>query len=355
MSLSSLGIAGAAPATAASAVDSVGLRQALSSDAAALASIAASADSTALVATGLSVPAAALAAAVQTAAGRQGGLSSLFADLESALQSSALPPAVADAAEQLLGLALPIVPPPSAADLRQALAQSGLFFEAQLAAGASTPGGDVKSALLDLELALQAWTGETAPRLVADATVPPPYRGGPLQGQPPAQANLPPDATNAWVGAQLMQSTSRALARTVLLQAASLPRGAKASPEERGPRWRFDIPLDTPAGGAVAQFEISRDDSGPGGGAGREPVWQAHFSIHLEPMGPVQAKVALNGDRVRVTLWADRRDTADALAAQAGDLTKALADEKLTATVNVIPAAPVVAAPSPGVLVDQAL
>jgi len=354
MSLSSaIGpVAGAAPATP---VDAISLGQAPSVDSAAAASsIAAPNAPTTPGAPTVSAPAAALAAAVQAAAGNQDGLASLFADLGAALQSSLLPQAVADAADQLLGLQLPIDPPPTGADLSQALAQSGLFLEANLAASDAAGGPDMKSALLNLEQALEIWAGDAAPHMIAEAALPPPYRGGPLQGQPPAQSMLPPDATMATVGAQLMQATTRAIARTVLLQAASLPRSAKANPADRSQRLQFEIPLNTPGGAAIAPFEISRDDPRPDD-ENREPTWQADFSLHLEPMGPVRAKVALVGDHVRVTLWAERAQTAGNLAAQADDLTRALAAEDLKATVNIIPAALEVPAPSPGRLVDQAL
>ena len=353
MSLSSLGIGGATAATPVSALDP--LRQALSvDDGAAAAPIAPVTEPIGLAPRGVSPPAAALAAAVQDAAGRQGGLTALIADLGAALQSSALPAPVTAAANQLLGLQLPLEPPPTAADLRQALAQSGIFLESQLATAGQAADGDMKSALLNLEQALQTWTGGAASRMAAEAVLPPPYRGGPLLGQPPAQATLPPDATLAMIGAHLMQATTRAIARTVLLQAASLPRNAKAAPGDKGPRWRFDVPLNTAGGGAVAQFEISRDDS-RSGGQDPDPAWEASFSLHLEPMGPVQAKVALSGDRARVTLWAERAETADKLSAQSADLVRALGVEQLVGSVTVIAAAPVVPAPAPGLLVDNAL
>jgi hypothetical protein len=354
MSISSA-IGPAAAAAPAAPVDAVSLGQALGADgAAATSSIAAPNGPAKPGAPTVSAPAAALAAAVQAAAGNQGGMAALFADLGAALQSSSLPEAVADAANQLLGLQLPLEPPPTGADLSQALAQSGLFLEANLASSDGAPTPDMKSALLGLEQALEVWAGDAAPHMIAEAAAPPPYRGGPLQGQPPAQPTLPPDATMATVGAQLMQGTTRAIARTVLLQAASLPRGAKANPANRTPRLQFEIPLNTPGGAAIAPFEISRDDPRPDS-EDQEPVWQAKFALHLEPMGPVQAKVALVGDRVRVTLWAERAQTAGNLAARADDLTRALAAEDLKATVKVIPAAPEAPAPSPGRLVDQAL
>jgi hypothetical protein len=93
-----------------------------------------------------------IAAAIQAAASRQGGLGPLLADLEQAIKTDALPQPLAAVAARVLDgrLSLDGV---SAEGLRQALARSGLFLEASLAAGppadgAPRPGLDLKAALL---------------------------------------------------------------------------------------------------------------------------------------------------------------------------------------------------------------
>lgn len=302
-------------------------------------------------------PATALDAAVQAAASRQGGLATLMTNLEVALQTPGVPAPVLTAATQALGLRLPLDPPPTGADLRQALARSGLFLEAQLAASEALVGPDLKAALLSLDQTLQAWLG-AAPARAATAAPPPapPYRGGPVRGQPPAPSSLPPDTPLEAVGARLTQETGGALARQLLLQAAALPDQARPSdPLAQGPQWLFELPLMTPQGAAVAQFEIARDGGRAAGGGEDQPVWRARFSLHLEPMGPVHAKIALSGDRVRVSLWAEVGETADRLAAQSADLSKALLDDGLAAQVSVAPGAPSAAAAPAGRLVDRAL
>jgi hypothetical protein len=302
-------------------------------------------------------PVLALDAAVQAAAGRQGGLATLMADLEVALQTPGLPAPVLAAATQALGLRLPLDPPPTAADLRQAMAQSGLFLEAQFASPEAPAGLDLKAALLSLDHALQAWLG-AAPARAATAAPPPapPYRGGPVRGQPPAPSSLPPDTPLEAVGARLMQETGGALARQLLLQAAALPDQARPSdPLAQGSQWLFELPLMAPPGAAVAQFEIARDGGHAAGRDEDQAIWRARFSLHLEPMGPVHAKIALSGDRVRVSLWAETGGTADRLAAQSADLSKALLDDGLAAQVSVAPGAPSPAAPPAGRLVDRAL
>lgn len=303
-------------------------------------------------------PVLALEAAVQAAAGRQGGLAPLMADLEVALQTPGLPAAVLAAATQALGFRLPLDPPPTAADLRQAMAQSGLFLEAQLASPEAAAGPDLKAALLSLDQALLAWLGAESAQAATAAPPPaPPFRGGPVRGQAPVAASLAPDTPPEAVGARLMRATGGALARQLLLQAAALPDQPRPTDlAAQGAQWRFELPLMTPQGAAIAQFEIARDGHPAADGEEALPVWRAGFSLHLEPMGPVHGKIALSGERVRVSLWAETGETVDRLAAQSADLSSALLEAGLTAQVNVASGAPSAPPPPPaGRLVDRAL
>jgi hypothetical protein len=309
-------------------------------------------------------PLPALEAAMQDAAGRQGGLASLLADLTLALRTPGLPAPVLAAAAKVLGQPLPLDPAPTGADLRQALAQSGLFLEAQLATPRAPVGADLKAALLQLGQALETWLASAPERstsaAAAAAATPaapapsPPYRGGPVRAQPPAAPSLPPNASAEIVGHRLMQETSAAVARQLLLQAASLAKAPHAQDPASGPQWRFEIPVLTPQGAGVAQFEISRDGRQAAGDDERQPVWRARFSLDAAPMGPVHAKIALTGDQARVTLWAENEDTAARLNARSGDLVEALRGDALSAAVSVFPGAPSVAAPAAGRLVDLA-
>src|SRR5262249_11165532 len=95
--------------------------------------------------------AAALSQAVRVAAVRQSGLAPLFADIAQATvpaDTSALPPSVRDAAEQLLALRPSLAGNLTGDDIKQAFIQSGLFLEARIAAAVnagstpSTHGGD---------------------------------------------------------------------------------------------------------------------------------------------------------------------------------------------------------------------
>ena len=89
-------------------------------------------------------------------------------------------------------------------------------------------------------------------------------------------------------------------------------------------RWNFEIPLATPQGTAVAQFEIARDARSTAPDEAKV-VWRARFTLDMEPMGPVHALIALSGMRTAVTLWAERDASAARLRADAPALAEALA------------------------------
>jgi len=151
---------------------------------------------------------------------------------------------------------------------------------------------------------------------------PPPYRGAPLSAQPPVAASIAPDTPPHESAERLLAATDGALARTTLLQAASLP---DQQPQRIDPtqRWTFEVPFATPQGTSIAQFEVSRD--GQAAKSGRQlPTWRARFSLDVEPMGPVYALVALAGARTSVTLWAERHATAARLNDNAAMLSEAL-------------------------------
>ena len=334
-----------------------------------------------------------LAAAVQSSAARQNGLAPLLADAEVAMKLAGLPEPVRQATERLLALQPTLDETASADMIREALGRSGLFLEARLSAVAdsaasnrrdATPGlaaagataaeffaaappDDLKAALIVLRNVLKTWLaadpkvagsgpaaalktaslpldlraapplapeGATRPdelRLPGAAAPPPPYRGAPPAAQPAAAPSIAPGMTPHEIGKVLLRETDAALARQTLLQAASLPDQAGASPrahDTAGPRWNFEVPFATPQGSAVAQFEIARDGH-QAPAPGMKPAWRARFSLDVEPIGPVHAQIALTGTRAAVTLWAERPETSARLRDSAPQLTDALRQAEL--------------------------
>jgi hypothetical protein len=146
----------------------------------------------------------------------------------------------------------------------------------------------------------------------------------------------------------LQQEAQGALARVQLSQAASVEHAGEAA------RWMFEIPIATPGGAGVAQFEISRDGRGPGSDGSAEPSWRARFSINAAPSGPVHADVLLGKGRARVTLMAEDGAAQASLAAHQDELTEALAAEQgLDVAVRVIGGAPPRPWQPAGQLVDR--
>lgn len=163
-------------------------------------------------------------------------------------------------------------------------------------------------------------------------TPPPPFRGALPSAQPVASPSLAPGQPLATTVHHLLDDTDAAIARQTLLQVASLPDRADPSGnriDPSVPRWNFEIPFATPQGTAMAQFEISRDGGGNEVEAAKR-IWQARFSLNVEPAGPVHALISLTGDRTSVRMWAERPQTAAQLRAGATELSQALNQAELT-------------------------
>ncbi|HJV41238.1 flagellar hook-length control protein FliK [Caulobacter sp.] len=192
-------------------------------------------------------------------------------------------------------------------------------------------------------------------------TPPPPFAGGPLAGQRPTGSDLPPEASAQAIVRRLVKGAGAALARQDLMQIASLPEvhhdpeTGEARPQAG--RLNLEVPFVTPQGVAVAQFEISHDGGGAGGGAVGtvERTYRVRFSIDVEPLGPVHALVTLTGARTRVSLWAERAETIARLRAGEESLGAALRQADLSPDVAVHSGAPPIRDTSVlGHFVDQA-
>ncbi|WP_340643731.1 flagellar hook-length control protein FliK [Phenylobacterium sp.] len=292
-------------------------------------------------------PAQAMAAALRTALTRQSGLAPLMADLNQALRAQALSPPARAAAMQMLAQLMPLDPDVRGADIKRALKTSGLFLEANLAADPETTplGRDLKAALLVLRQALGPAT-----RRPPGATPPPPYGGAPTSAQKAAMPSLPLGASAGALGEALAAETQGALAHLDLLQLASLPDPDRPNDPTR---WMFETPLQTSQGPGVAQFEISRDSEGRAQQEEREPLWRARFSVDFEPVGPIDAQVAFEGDLARVSLWVQRTDAAERLRIAQPMLAQALAAANLQLELVVHSGPPPAPPTGAGRLLDQ--
>jgi Flagellar hook-length control protein FliK len=315
-------------------------------------------------------PSSALTTMVGQAATQQESLAPLLADLAVAVNSPAMPADARATAVQILAVQTPLDADVTAEQLQTATQNSGVFLEASLAAmavnGAAAAPVDVQQ---DLKALLLQLTSELAPfvqaptqaKISTSAQPPrgvavrgssdplePPVGGGPTTGQAAARPSLDPQVHTEALVRTLQQEAQGALARVQLSQAASVEQSGETT------RWMFEVPIATPAGAGVAQFEISRDGRGPGSGGAAEPSWRARFSINAAPSGPVHADVLLGKDRVRVTLMAEDGAAQGALAAHQDELTQALAAEQgPDVAVRVIGGAPSRPRQPAGQLVDR--
>ncbi len=291
-----------------------------------------------------------LASAVSAAAARQDGLSPLLADLAAALNAPAVPSAVKAAIQKVLGFQLATSPPPTPADLRQAVSQSGLFLESRLAAQPNLPPADLKAALGDLGQVLSALAGDRSTQVHAEPVPPPPYPDGPQRGQPAAPSSLPVNVELQAVVGHLQRRVAAAQARQLLQQAASVP--GEAGGARTGP-WLFELPLATPQGAAIAQFEIDADQP-PVADEKPERTWRARFTLDLEGVGPVHAHLALSGDDLKLGLFAEAGETAARLDQDRPRLALALQAEALNPQIAIRPGVPQTATVPAGRFVDNA-
>jgi hypothetical protein len=272
----------------------------------------------------------------------------------SASVPAAMQPVIA-AARQLLALRLDPGTGDgiSAAAIKAALAQSGLIGELALASGqvAMSPGLTVTTALIALRTALKtlidaeaepAPAGSPAAASSSPASAPvsprastpmPPYRGAPTVAQAPTASSLPLNASPRAQADHLLARVDAALARQSLLQIAALPGGSSSAlshSSNETAKLLVDIPLATGQGTAVAQLLIEPDHNPKSGQQGETAsIWRASFSIDVEPIGPVHVRIALSGERTSVTMTAERRASAEQLAAGLPMLQSSLRDAEL--------------------------
>lgn len=308
---------------------------------------------------------------------RQDSLAPLFANLRGLAEGSltlTMPRPVLAAAERVLAHALPAEgPAPSGPALQAALRRSGLFSEAAAGrpAGPAGPAGDLKVALQSLRATLEPLVSAFSPRVPAGAPAPahaatasaesaapppPPRRDGPLAPQPMAERTIPPGESPLTIAATLLGQTDAALDRITLSQFASLPLDGQRpeTGQASQQRWLAEIPLAFQTGTAILPLQIEREPPRRGVAEVTAPVWRVRFALDVEPMGPLQGVVTLQGRSVGVTLWAEREDTCAMLRGAAPGLEAALLHADFGAgSVDVHTGRPQTARPLAGQFLDR--
>jgi hypothetical protein len=211
--------------------------------------------------------------------------------------------------------------------LAAAIAKSGVFLEANLAAHRGPPdprvASDLKTLMLTLHRALQSY-GAKPSSTHSDAAghAPLPTARGPLTTLPAAPATLavldePTQQLN-----ELSRQTDGALARLTTVQISN------SAPDPAVQSMLIDLPVRHEDRAAVLRLKIERDGSRRRDGDGAES-WTVEAAVDLGAIGALHAKVTLVGKRIGVQLRAESPAVVAALSQRADELEAMLAESGL--------------------------
>ncbi len=327
--------------------------------------------------TGATSPRAMAGPLLGPALARQDSLAPLLANLRAVANGAvALTLPRLALADLVLARALPVERKALTGPVLQAAVQtSGLFLEANRAQGApAPPQADLKGALQTLRdhllpLAQAASSPEAgrAGSLPASSAAsaqppggdvaakpPPPRRDGAPVPQPIAEPTLSAGDKPLTVVGTLLEQTQAAIDRITLSQYASLPAEGTRPEAQQGQRWLTEIPLAFHNGAAMLPLQIEREPPRREVDAAAGPLWRVRFALDVEPLGPLQGIVTLQGRSVGVTLWAEREDTSRLLRGASTGLEAALADARFeNRAIDIHTGQPRIAQPTAGQFLDR--
>jgi hypothetical protein len=211
--------------------------------------------------------------------------------------------------------------------LEAAIAKSGVFLEANLAAhrGPVDPrfGSDLKTLMLTLQKALQA-QGAKPSSTHSDAAghAPVPTARGPLTALPSAPATFAVLEESVQQMNELSRQTDGALARLTTLQIAN------SAPDPAVQSMLIDLPVRHEDRAAVLRLRIEHDGSRRRDGDAADS-WTVEAVVDLGAVGALHAKVTLIGKRIGVQLRAQSPAIVAALSQRADELEAMLADSGL--------------------------
>lgn len=233
-------------------------------------------------------------------------LSSLLAHVET------LDPKLGDA---LRNLRLDGLFRPDPGQIASSIRNSGLFLEARLAnlaPGSAPPTGDLKALLNGAKAALPDLSARAAER--ASVASPPAELARMVEGAVERiklqQLASLPDHPGLSITDDRSQSTRLALQIPLAIQGQERPETAMI-----GLMIEHQPHSDRPADVSVDEDDKNATEGFP---------WKVRIAVDLEETGPVQAEIALRGQRIAVTLWAERKSMAEDARAAIGTLHQAL-------------------------------
>lgn len=278
-----------------------------------------------------------LAQALRVALPKSGSLAPLMTGLASLLQttpkqSTDVPPRIVDLARQILAQLPTTEQAATAGGLKQALRDSGVFFENKLApqnlSGGQTILTDLKGLLLRLvndlrgELPAPGQFANARNPVLDNQSVKPnaPYAQSQvitdpkemlqrmMDGQRTVNPNISQPAAAAAAPAMvalqdLAEKADAALARIQTNQIQTLTAENTAKP-----MWAMDIPIRQNDQTNVFSLKIQRDEKERGDKTELHR-WSVWLDFDLEALGPARAVVNVYDRQVSVGLWAERGDT----------------------------------------------
>lgn len=204
----------------------------------------------------------------------------------------------------------------TAAGVKQAVTQSGLFLEAKLAQtlqqsthqqgalplSASIPidfKGGLLSLLVSLLSLIKSTPGTSATLTNAQATNPPPL---PSHTPTAAQATLNQSMNLQQSLTELLRSVESGVARLQLNQLVS------SAPEEEGKRsWVMELPIRSEEHIDLIQLCIEKEKQQQGK---KEAVlWTVTLSLSPKGLGPVQVRVSLVNNIINTSFWSENSKT----------------------------------------------
>ncbi len=140
---------------------------------------------------------------------------------------------------------------------------------------------------------------------------PPPLRGQPVQAQAASTPSLARLALADSALHELRQQTEGSLARLQLNQLASVPDAS-----EPHPSWLLELPLRHQDQVDLFHLRIGREAAGSADADVADRPWVVNLAFDLPGLGPVQARVAIQGEQVSTTFWAEQAGTTQAFHSQ---------------------------------------
>jgi hypothetical protein len=212
--------------------------------------------------------------------------------------------------------------------LEAAIAKSGVFLEANLAAHRGPPnpglGSDLKALMLTLQRALQA-TGAKPTSAHSDVAghAPVPTARGPLTTLPSAPATLAVLEEPSQQLNELARQTDGSLARLTTVQISN------SAPDPAVQSMLIDLPVRHDDRAAVLRLKIEKDGSSRRRDGDGAESWTVEAAVDLGGIGGLHAKVTLVGKRIGVQLRAESAAVVAALSQRTDELEAMLAESGL--------------------------